>query len=93
MKPRKRGRRPLGRKAMTAAQRQAKRRAKLRNIARQQLTAAKRAPPTSRRRDINKPRRSCSRKVTTFERARREFGFEEGVFVSSGSAPTAAAPL
>jgi len=61
----KRGRPPIGKKAMTPAQRQARRRAKLAEAAKQ-----------------------MQHEGHDFERARSEFGFEEGVFVDGASVGT-----
>jgi hypothetical protein len=85
MKVLKRGRPPLGRKAMTAAQRQARRRAKLRQkIAQEQqhhqeMRGIRRLyqPPTG----YGRAKEQLTAQGHEFERARRDFGFEEGVFV------------
>jgi hypothetical protein len=78
----KRGRPPIGRKAMTAAQRQAKRRAKLRQEAklakeRRDGRPAAYQPPHG----YNPAKQKLQVEGHVFERARREAGFEEGVFV------------
>jgi hypothetical protein len=82
----KRGRRPIHRKAMTAAERQARHRAKLRKIAndaRKRSDEYKRAlgevrlPPYG----YNKVKAKLQTEGHDFERARREFGFEEGLFL------------
>jgi hypothetical protein len=61
MKPRKRGRHPLGRKAMTAAERQPR--------------------PYQTAHGYEKAKAELQTLGHRFEHARREFGFEEGVFV------------
>jgi hypothetical protein len=83
-KQRKRGRPPLGRRAMTDAERQAKQRQKRRTLARQRLVELKQAagigtyqPPKGYRR----AKETLIKLGHAFERARREWGFEEGVFV------------
>jgi hypothetical protein len=87
MKPAKRGRRPIGRKAMTAAERQARRRQRLREdanaveqerLAREQPLASLYQPPPH---GYPKAKAELLGRGHTFERARREFGFKEGVFV------------
>ena len=82
MKQPRRGRPPLRRKAMTDAQRQARRRHKLRQAARR-LLDERRAPGVVRR---PPPGYAMAKKTLQawghhFERARREFGFEEGLFI------------
>jgi hypothetical protein len=83
-KRRKRGRPPIGRKAMTAAQRQARRRAKLREIARQRLLEAEEAAGIWAHRPP-KGYQAAKQKLQAlghhFERTRREWGFESGIFV------------
>jgi hypothetical protein len=80
MKARKRGRRPLGRKAMTAAQRQARRRQRVRKAARKQRE--ERQPrPYQTAHGYEKAKAELQTLGHRFEHARREFGFEEGVFV------------
>jgi hypothetical protein len=81
---RKRGGRPIGRRAMTAAQRQARRRRRLREAARprqqeQQQEVARRAyqPPYG----YGQAKAQLQAQGHHFERTRREFRFEEGVFV------------
>ncbi len=78
----KRGRPPIGRKAMTAAQRQAKRRAKLRQAAKlaQELREG-RPPPYQPPHGYNPAKEKLLKEGHVFERARREAGFEQGVFV------------
>jgi hypothetical protein len=80
MRARKRGRPPLGRKAMTAAQRQARRRQRLREQLREQQEQPARRlhqPPHG----YPQAKAQLQADGHQFERARREFGFEEGVFV------------
>jgi hypothetical protein len=83
MKARKRGRPPLGRKAMTAAERQAQRRQRLREAARKQREERQ----LGRRRAFQPAHGYGQSKALRraqghhFERAREEFGFEGGVFV------------
>ena len=80
----KRGCKPIGRKAMTPAERQAKRRAKLREEARKALIAFRQAqgvgtcqPPHG----YAKAKQTLQMEGRVFERARRDWGFEDGVFV------------
>jgi hypothetical protein len=69
---------------MTNAERQAKRRKKLRDMARQRLIADKQAadigtyqPPKG----YQQAKTKLQQQGHSFERARREFGFEEGTFI------------
>ena len=77
----RRGRPPIHRKAMTAAERQARRRQRLKEIARQrqqeQMERRAYQPP----RGYGRAKEQMIKEGHQFERARREFGFEEGVFV------------
>jgi hypothetical protein len=78
----KRGRPPIGRKAMTPAERQARRRKRLR-----EAEAARRKGRDPSWRAYQPPhgyvvaKEQLIREGHEFERVRREFGFEEGVFV------------
>jgi hypothetical protein len=76
----KRGRPPIGRKAMTAAERQARWRKRLlqeAEAARQQPERRADQPPYG----YERAKAQLLTEGRHFERARREFGFEEGVFV------------
>src|SRR6516225_1071610 len=81
MKRPRRGRPPLGRRPMTAAQRQARRRERLRKAkAEREAQEGKRRayqPPYG----YNRAKEQLINAGHHFQRARREFGFEEGVFV------------
>jgi hypothetical protein len=85
MKARKRGPRPLGRRAMTPAERQARRRQRLRELARLRELEQHEArgehrlyqPPPG----YGKAKSLLQSQGHHFERERRDFGFEEGVFV------------
>jgi hypothetical protein len=72
----KRGRPPIGRKAMTDAQRQARRRAKLKQIALERKQRRYQPPP-----GYGAAKRQLRVGGHQFEWARRDRGFEEGVFV------------
>lgn len=82
MKPRRRGRPPLGRRAMTDAERQAKRRERLRKEAKHSDTYVRavgevRPPPHG----YHKAKQQLREQGHHFERTRREWGFEFGIFV------------
>ena len=76
MKARKRGRPPLGRKAMTAAQRQARRRERVRKQQQQAMTRPYQPPP-----GYGAAKRALRAAGHRFELARMEWGFEGGTFV------------
>jgi hypothetical protein len=81
----KRGRKPLGRKAMTAAERQAKRRKRLRREAAVKAAAERgewlSPHPYQPPHGYPKAKEKLIAEGHSFQRARREWGFEEGVFV------------
>jgi hypothetical protein len=84
MKSPKRGRPPIGRKAMTDAERQARRRQKLRKAA--EATARMMAESKLRRAyqppyGYAQAKQRLQAQGHRFVRARREFGFEEGTFI------------
>jgi hypothetical protein len=83
MKRLRRGRPPIGRKAMTAAERQAKRRQRIRREAEMARRGAQGHPPRPYQppHGYPKAREHLSKEGHKFERCRREWGFEEGVFV------------
>jgi hypothetical protein len=80
-KRRKRGRPPVYRTAMTAAERQARRREKLRKAAQQAAAEAGAYRAYQPPHGYGKAKATLQAHGHHFERARREFGFEEGVFV------------
>jgi hypothetical protein len=80
-KMRKRGRPPIHRKAMTAAQRQARRREKLRRIAREEAAKASERQAYRPPHGYGNAKQTLIDKGHCFVRAKREYGFEEGVFV------------
>ena len=77
----KRGRPPIGRKAMTPAQRQAKRRAKLRQEAKLVKELREGRPTYEPPPGYNKAKEKLRAEGHEFERARAAAGFEFGVFV------------
>jgi hypothetical protein len=84
MKLPKRGRPPLGRKAMTAAERQARRRERLReaeNARRREQGQPLAHRPSQPPHGYGRAKEQLIAEGHHFERARREFGFEEGTFV------------
>jgi len=74
------GRPPIHRKAMTPAQRQARRREKLKQLAKQEKAQVERTPYQPPQ-GYARAKGQLIAQGHVFERARREFGFEEGVFV------------
>jgi hypothetical protein len=81
MKPRKRGRRPIGRNAMTDAQRQARRRQRLRQQKKEQAAAVGARRRYHASHGYLQAKTKLLAKGHRFERTRREWGYEEGVFV------------
>ena len=87
----KRGRPPIGKKAMTPAQRQARRRAKLAEAAKRQRWQQDGRRPNGLGYlplGYNPATQQMQHEGHDFERARSEFGFEEGVFVDGASVGT-----
>jgi hypothetical protein len=78
----RRGRPPIHRKAMTAAQRQARRREKLKKLAKIAHPPKKKMGEPSRPPvGYGRVKHEMMAQGHQFEAARREFGFEEGLFL------------
>jgi hypothetical protein len=82
-KKHRRGRPPLGRKAMTNAQRQARHRQRLKEAAKQRAEELLRGQrrPSQPPYGYNKAKAQLQAAGHRFETARRDLGFEEGTFV------------